>query len=455
MKTFDFNNFLAKNNIHVFTLDDTARILAKDKHYSAIFLARDKWIKKAIRGIYYTPEASIYEIATSIISQSYVSLISALRFYNLTEQIPNTVYVISKKQHKGIELNGTRIEFLKVKPSLMYGYAKVDDAFVADPEKAVVDMLYLGRFEEYALEAIESGKLDNEKLKRYAELSGSKKIMQIVQKVVSEITEEPDRMGQQTLSRAKSGLRYNLLIAIKPKWAEQILNGNKKWEYRRVAVHAEEGSKLILYASGPLHAIVGEATIEKVLIEPIDLLIQHTVKEVPETAEELRRYFEGKKIGCAIKVANPIRYANQITLEDIRKEIPDFKPPQSFYYVLDGTPLMKALYRRLIEKAIGKDDLDKRFEPAKALLSNMSSDELEIVAGLLFLMQEKGLDENEAELKLRELKPQLKLEDIWRGTNTIKKLFLTSELRDKIMSELKDELDAWDTALNASLKGLE
>jgi len=186
MKTYDFNGFLLKNNIHVFTLDDAARILAKDKHYSAIFLARDKWIKKAIRGIYYTPEASIYEIATSIISPSYVSLISALRFYNLTEQIPNIVYVVSKKQHKGIEVNGTRIEFLKIKPSLMYGYAKVDDAFVADPEKAVVDMLYLGRFEEYALEAIESGKLNYEKLDRYAELSGSKKIIKTVRKVTLE-----------------------------------------------------------------------------------------------------------------------------------------------------------------------------------------------------------------------------------------------------------------------------
>ena len=82
MKTADFNNFIVKNNIHVFTLDDAARILAKDKHYSAIFLARDKWVKKAIRGIYYTPEASIYEIATSIISPSYVSLISASSPYH-------------------------------------------------------------------------------------------------------------------------------------------------------------------------------------------------------------------------------------------------------------------------------------------------------------------------------------------------------------------------------------
>jgi len=190
MKTYDFNSFLLKNNIRVFTLDDATRILAKDKHYSAIFLARDKWIKKTIRGIYCTPEASIYEIATSIISPSYVSLISALRFYNLTEQIPNIVYVVSKKQHKWIELNGTRIEFLKVKPEIMYGYAKVDDAFVADPEKAVVDMLYLGRFEEYALEAIESGKLNYEKLARYAELSGGKKIMQIIQKTLLEVAKQ-------------------------------------------------------------------------------------------------------------------------------------------------------------------------------------------------------------------------------------------------------------------------
>jgi len=100
-------------------------------------------------------------------------------------------------------------------------------------------------------------------------------------------------------------------------------------------------------------------------------------------------------------------------------------------------------------------DEREKLEHAKTFLSNMGLSEFEIVAGLLFLMQEKGLNENDAELKLHELKPQLKLEDIWRGTNTIKKLFLTSELRDKIMNELKKELDAWDAASNISLKRFE
>ena len=142
--------------------------------------------------------------------------------------------------------------------------------------------------------------------------------------------------------RLKNQKSY-VLISILPKWADQILSGAKKWEYRRVAINAEKGSKLILYASGKLHAIVGEATIEKVLIEPVDLLIQHTAKEVPETPDELKKTFAGKKIGCAIKVKDPIRYSTPLSLSMIRKEIPNFKPPQSFYYLSDDAPLMYLL----------------------------------------------------------------------------------------------------------------
>jgi len=144
-------------------------------------------------------------------------------------------------------------------------------------------------------------------------------------------------------NKTKNNLRHDVLISILPKWADQIFSGAKKWEYRRVAINAEKGSKLILYASGRLHAIVGEATIEKVLIEPVDLLIQHTVKEVQETPDELREVFAGKKVGCAIKVKNPIRYTTPLSLSTIRKEIPNFRPPQSFYYISDNTLLIRLL----------------------------------------------------------------------------------------------------------------
>ncbi|MEM0143242.1 MAG: hypothetical protein QXL94_04750, partial [Candidatus Parvarchaeum sp.] len=170
MKTEEFNRLLQRNRITVFTLGDAARLINKPKHYTTIFLKRDKIIKRAANGVYYTPDADNYEIASNMVYPAYVSLISALRFYNLTDQIPNTVYIVSSRYHKSAYIGEVKVAFSKVKPSLMYGYSKIDGAFVADAEKAVIDMFYLGKFVEYAEEAIESAKLDSRKLEYYAKL---------------------------------------------------------------------------------------------------------------------------------------------------------------------------------------------------------------------------------------------------------------------------------------------
>ena len=151
-------------------------------------------------------------------------------------------------------------------------------------------------------------------------------------------------MIQTAIDSTKFTARTNVLIAIRPGWADQILSGNKKWEYRRVALRFGTAGKLILYASGELHAIIGEATIERIIVEPIEILIAHTVNEVPETAEDLRIAFAGREVGCAIKVRNPVKYNTQITLSEIRKQIPNFMPPQGFYYVTDESPLMRILH---------------------------------------------------------------------------------------------------------------
>lgn len=90
----------------------------------------------------------------------------------------------------------------------------------------------------------------------------------------------------------------------------------------------------------------------------------------------------------------------------------------------------------------------------KPLLTSLNQKDLEIVASLLYL-KDKGLDEDQAEIKLKELKPHLKSEDIWRGSNIIKKLFLTEKLRAAIMSSLVKETDEWDTISNESLRKFE
>ena len=88
------------------------------------------------------------------------------------------------------------------------------------------------------------------------------------------------------------------------------------------------------------------------------------------------------------------------------------------------------------------------------LLKDLNQRQLEIVASLLWL-KERGLDENQAENKLYELKPHLKMEEIWAGSNIIKKLFLTEKLRIAIMSSLEKEMEDWDKVSNESLHKFE
>jgi predicted transcriptional regulator of viral defense system len=177
MRTETFNDYLRSHKISVLSVYDAAKITSMPSAYASKFLAGDRYLKRAERGVYYTKDASEYEAASRMLFPSYVSMVSALRFHNLTEQIPRRIYVIGLRQHKAVEdLNGYVVEFSKIKKELMYGYRKIDGAFVADPEKAVIDMLYLNRFVEYAEEAVESGNLDRERLERYAAQSGVKEI---------------------------------------------------------------------------------------------------------------------------------------------------------------------------------------------------------------------------------------------------------------------------------------
>ncbi len=173
MKTQEFNEYLSRNGIHVVTIADAAKIIGKSKAYASLFLFRDKALKLAERGLYYTRDATEYEVASNIVYPSYVSLVSSLRFHNLTEQMPNTIYVVITKRHAPIEdLNGYRVEFRSVSKRMMFGYRKVDGAFVADPEKAIIDMIYFNIFHEYADEMLEEGKIDLGTLSRYLARAG-------------------------------------------------------------------------------------------------------------------------------------------------------------------------------------------------------------------------------------------------------------------------------------------
>jgi len=134
-----------------FNIDTFANIIDKDKTYAKMHLNRlkNRGIVKQIQRNVYTVQEDPMIIASRIIWPSYISLWAALRYHNLTEQIPNKISVITprSKSCKNIQIMNTTIVFEKIQPSYFFGFSKIKiqdfEVFIAEPEKALIDAVLL------------------------------------------------------------------------------------------------------------------------------------------------------------------------------------------------------------------------------------------------------------------------------------------------------------------------
>lgn len=131
--------------------------------------------------------------------------------------------------------------------------------------------------------------------------------------------------------RAESPQRANaILLAIRPRYAEAILSGRKRYEYRRAIPGRRDITRVLLYASAPVCRIVGECTIGRVVAGSLQSVWDRTSTRGGVTLDEFQRYFREAPIARALRVENPIAYPEPI---DPRAAIPGFRPPQNFCYI--------------------------------------------------------------------------------------------------------------------------
>lgn len=120
-----------------------------------------------------------------------------------------------------------------------------------------------------------------------------------------------------------------VLLSIKPKYAELILEGEKKYEFRRAIFRNPSIKKVVIYASSPISKVVGEFEIEDILSLNLSELWKRTMEHSGIDKDFYDSYFSGKDIGHAIKVKSAKRYKRH-------KELKEFDinyAPQSFAYI--------------------------------------------------------------------------------------------------------------------------
>ncbi len=120
-----------------------------------------------------------------------------------------------------------------------------------------------------------------------------------------------------------------VLLSIKPEFADKIFAGEKQFEFRRTIFKNREVKRVIVYASAPISMVIGEFEIEKILAGDLYDLWEQTKEHAGITREYFFDYFEGRESGYAIKVKKINRYSTPRCIES-RFGV---KPPQSFVYV--------------------------------------------------------------------------------------------------------------------------
>jgi predicted transcriptional regulator of viral defense system len=100
---------------------------------------------------------------------SYISLMTALDYYGITSQIQRDfIESIAVRRTKEIPVSGHIFRYSKIAADLYFGFKKEKDFFIATPEKALLDALYLMSCGRYALDtsALDFMKLDRGAFKR-------------------------------------------------------------------------------------------------------------------------------------------------------------------------------------------------------------------------------------------------------------------------------------------------
>jgi type I restriction enzyme S subunit len=122
----------------------------------------------------------------------------------------------------------------------------------------------------------------------------------------------------------------NVLLSIKPKYVEKIVNGEKQYEFRKRIFRNKNVKKAFIYSTAPTKKIIGEFDIGNI-IEDNPIRLWTELQEVSGISEkEFFDYFRDINKGFAIGIEKLNIFDEPIEPNEL---IGGFSPPQSFCYV--------------------------------------------------------------------------------------------------------------------------
>lgn len=113
-----------------------------------IRLKRDLYILP--QKFYSLKEEELFTIAGILQTPSYISLTSALSYYNLTtQQTQKYIESIGLRRTTSFTVKEIQFSFIRINKNLYHSFERIENFFIATPEKALVDSIYLSAIGRY------------------------------------------------------------------------------------------------------------------------------------------------------------------------------------------------------------------------------------------------------------------------------------------------------------------
>ncbi len=139
-----------QSNLELFTtktLRDMLRLSVPQATFFSMLkrLTRQNILQKLERDKYMLVGGSAHDfrIANFLYEPSYISLEAALNFHGVLSQFPYEVASMTTRKPVTKTIDEKTYRYARIKKSLFWGYEPIQGFLVAQPEKALLDLLYL------------------------------------------------------------------------------------------------------------------------------------------------------------------------------------------------------------------------------------------------------------------------------------------------------------------------
>lgn len=119
-----------------------------------------------------------------------------------------------------------------------------------------------------------------------------------------------------------------ILLSIKPEYVSRILEGTKKYEFRRTLAQRSV-SRILIYSTAPVMKVVGEVEVIGTISLKPSPLWEMTKTHAGISRANFRKYFSGCHLAHAYKLGQVTQYEEGYPLARYGIE----QAPQSFVYV--------------------------------------------------------------------------------------------------------------------------